>query len=87
MRFFFVSPNPFSTNVFVQFFTERKNTVSLTLLDATGNIIHTLQQSNAAVEGENTLDLSLGDLPDGLYFLMLQTGEQREVTKIVKATK
>ena len=82
-----VSPNPFSTNVFVQFFTERKNTVSLTLLDATGNIIHTLQESNAAVEGENTLDLSLGDLPDGLYFLMLQTGEQREVTKIVKVTR
>jgi hypothetical protein len=51
-------------------------------VDATGKSLKTLR----LVKGSPVLQqyLSVGDLPKGMYFIMVQMGEQRQTTTISK---
>lgn len=82
-----VTPNPFSDQFTVQFFAAGKNKASLTLIDATGHTIRTIHLDLDEDSSERRIDVFTSDLPDGIYFLMLQTNEKSETTRLIKVTR
>ncbi len=77
-------PNPTSGTVTVAYETvEANTTVSITLLDAIGQLITT--QKITAAKGINTLPMDLSNLPSGVYTVVLDAeGSKRIVRKLVK---
>lgn len=80
------APNPFSGGLSVQFqVTEPRTTVTMTLSDALGRIVHTEFAQQPFETGHYSTQMELRHLPPGLYYLTLNTPEKRWVEKVVKA--
>jgi hypothetical protein len=78
-----VSPNPF--NDFIELKNQGQEKINLDgvrLYDLQGKIIYENQLYSIEMNSSNQLDVS--DLKKGVYFLELQKGETRIVTKLVK---
>jgi hypothetical protein len=82
-----VSPNPFSNFATINFAIEPSSFQCVKIYDATGNIVKTITKSNytnnvfrTIWDGRNTS----GQLvPDGVYFVALETNQNK--TKVVKS--
>ena len=79
-----VSPNPFHDLLTVQFEFAKPLPVTLALTDALGRLVSTPCSQRSFEAGQQSLDLELGQLSPGLYYLTLSTPEGRWVQKVVK---
>lgn len=68
-----VFPNPAQDEITVSFHAETAATFTLKVVNATGQTV--LSAGSDAVEGDNTYRLSMKNLPSGMYFVALQSGE------------
>jgi Secretion system C-terminal sorting domain len=74
-----VYPNPAQNSLTASFDVLEKGLVQINVLDMNGQLL-TQVQSDAS-SGQNQVSLNLADLPNGLYFLSLQTDSERRVAK------
>lgn len=76
-----ISPNPASDRIVITFpDTEVKNIFDVKLYNLTGKLI----SEETMTRGFG--DISLENLPDGLYFVKINSGEKQVVKKIIKRT-
>lgn len=71
-------PNPAHNNVFVKLGNETAE--SIVIRDISGRIV----QQEDGIRGKNNLELSIGTLPKGLYFITVKTKEQSHTLKFVR---
>lgn len=79
-----VSPNPLNSGnaARVLINTETGFEAALGVFDATGRQVYR-QEGSVFPAGNSVFELSLGDLPDGLYFIVLENATGRAVRKLV----
>jgi hypothetical protein len=76
-----VSPNPATSTANLSFVSEQSGNATISVLNQTGAIaLEKLIQVNA---GENNRKLDLGNLPNGLYYIKIQTGSVIQTAKLV----
>jgi hypothetical protein len=76
-----VSPNPATSTANLSFVSEQAGNATVSVLNQTGAIaMEKLIQVNA---GENNRKLDLGNLPNGLYYIKIQTGSVIQTAKLV----
>jgi Peptidase C10 family/Spi protease inhibitor/Secretion system C-terminal sorting domain len=80
-----IAPNPFSGSTTVTYTLENEQLVSAQLLDLTGRLMAKPISPQAQVAGEHQFTLEANELPNGLYFLVLQTGAKRQTQRVVLA--
>lgn len=77
-----VRPNPFETDLRVEFESTRNDNIQLSLTDSRGS---TIQKQNIKINlGVNQLHLRLPSLPAGVYYLKLQTEDYTTTQRIIK---
>jgi endoglucanase len=74
-----VFPNPAEDVVYVSQAVGNQNKAEVVLLNALGSVLYSENFSNV-----NVLAIQLNDLPSGIYFLCLKSGEERMIRKLVK---
>jgi len=78
----YVTPNPVSSAAKLCFYNPSEGKVRLELLSLQGQTL--MAEEHHATEGSNQVDLSIPDLPSGLYLLRLTTKQgQAQVVKMV----
>ncbi len=75
-------PNPFSTTTSVNFFLETDRYVRLTLFNSQGQKLEVLEEGDIRA-GSHVVQLNGNDLPDGLYFLRLESADRMLTHKIL----
>ena len=78
-----VYPIPTTDYVKIEYNTEAATTLTLTIADVLGRTLNTVQ--SAAQAGLSFHEISLSDYADGTYFLFIDNGSNRQVTKLVKS--
>lgn len=78
-------PNPASNLLHTRFSNPEPTTTSLVLLDITGHSIQTLWSNRTVPAGEYLGEISLEQLPNGIYFLQLTGETVRQTLKIIIA--
>ncbi|WP_167619075.1 T9SS type A sorting domain-containing protein [Maribellus sediminis] len=83
---FKVYPNPFSSNLIIDFVKEEGESLSLVIYDIQGRIIN--RMDGEIVEGSNTLSWDATDatgnkVHPGMYLLLLQSDLRKETFKVV----
>jgi len=78
-----VFPNPFVDKIEVQAKAIMKTQVQLSLVNASGQILHKFQ-TTTLLNGTNTFNLPVPQLPPGIYFLLINHDYGQEAIKIVK---
>jgi hypothetical protein len=71
------SPNPVTDHITARYTLAQPETLSLIVLDATGNIVETLLHQQPTKAGKHELKIPTDKLPQGAYFLVLRTAEGR----------
>jgi hypothetical protein len=66
-------PNPFRAQTVLRFYLPRKDRVSLKIFNVAGRLVETLADGEMSA-GEQSLALSAGTLPAGMYFAALRVG-------------
>jgi hypothetical protein len=79
-----VRPNPTNGVFQAEYNLPTESTATLTLFDATGNTLRTVQTQGVLEAGYHTISFQMEDLPPGIYFLSLQTDNERKVTTLIK---
>jgi hypothetical protein len=77
-----VFPNPVTNNLSLKFDKAAGEGVRIRIIGIDGNVIKTLQPG--PVWGKDVLNISLSDLPPGLYILLVDGKNLNYKTKIVK---
>jgi hypothetical protein len=77
-----IYPNPFSSQASVEFRLEKAGYATLKAYNALGQVVKTFISEEMSA-GTHTRSLSAGDLADGVYFLELKSGDQREMYRAV----
>jgi hypothetical protein len=75
-------PNPFNPSATLSFSLAKESRVRLIVYDMNGREVRVLTDGVAAA-GENAVQFNGSDLPSGLYFARLQTGEQTITRKLL----
>ncbi|MFZ5518493.1 MAG: fibronectin type III domain-containing protein [Candidatus Zhuqueibacterota bacterium] len=84
-------PNPFNPNLEVtriRYDLELPLPVTIKIMDANENLVRTLIEKNLKSAGEHTESVwdgkndSGADVPNGIYFGLIETGEERHIIKI-----
>ena len=76
-----VYPNPVAHTANVQFELSTGNKVSLTMVNALGQVVYTEELGNLAA-GQHLQSISVESFSDGLYFLNINTGNALVSKKI-----
>jgi membrane-associated protease RseP (regulator of RpoE activity) len=74
----FVSPNPTSSKLNVVSGNKIAGEVTINILDINGSLIKTVKHNN---DGQLNLPINVSELPDGAYFLKLQSNSIQHVEK------
>lgn len=83
---FAASPNPFMDMVTASFELDVPTNASLELTDVTGRLIQKIVDNEKLTAGKHQFEIDATDLPEGIYFLVLQLEKGQVVTqKIVRA--
>lgn len=77
-----VAPNPAATSTRVRIDMAVAGEVSLTLFDATGRTVRSVE-SMAVPEGSSVLEISVADLPSGAYRLVARTSRSVTSARVV----
>lgn len=76
------TPNPFASSSHINFTLKENTKVLMQVYDINGTIIATLV-NNTLPEGPHFCDWTPNNLPSGLYYLVLNTGKDVQVKKMV----
>ncbi len=76
-----VYPNPANDHATVVFSSDNTNDYTLKLVDITGRTI--LSEVHSSAIGDNQVELGLTNIAKGLYFINIETNDQKLVTKIM----
>lgn len=68
-----VQPNPFQHRTLIRLHLERAGETSVKITDALGHVVEHVTMS--ALRGWNNFEWEAGDLPSGIYFLTVDTGQ------------
>ncbi|HET6989920.1 MAG TPA: T9SS type A sorting domain-containing protein, partial [Bacteroidia bacterium] len=68
-------PNPSNDRVKMNFTLGENSAVSLNIYDLTGKLIRVVNDKEEMIAGTYSLDIETADLPSGVYFMTLSTGE------------
>lgn len=75
-----VFPNPASSHLFINMDPDRDNSGSLSVLNAAGvTVLSQMFTASGAI-----FDLDIGQLPEGIYFLQIETQARRSYSRFVK---
>jgi hypothetical protein len=80
-----INPNPVKGNVRIQFENPENSEIVLRIIDIQGNTIDVLLNENLP-EGPHELSFNLSELPEGIYFVSVESGFYRDVIKTIKIT-
>ena len=69
---FVLLPNPANSVVTLNYNRQTANSININVFDVTGKMVH--QQSNSIDQGDNSIDLSINQLPEGYYVVQLTDG-------------
>ncbi len=75
-------PNPVKSSVTVDYSSAVNEEILVTITDVTGRVVYT-EQNNAA-QGENQFNLDLSSLPQGSYFIRLESNSNTSIQTIIK---
>lgn len=78
-----IYPNPVDVQANIEYHLNSEGSVNIHLLDASGRLVKNMNQGNQT-PGSHKLSFTMGDLPTGLYYLRVQSGNQVRVEKLVK---
>ena len=78
-----IYPNPFTNTTTIEFKLEEINNTSLSIIDVTGRMVENISQRYFTA-GENKINIDLSNLQNGIYFCILQTNHNLQVTKLIK---
>ena len=78
-----VSPNPVKENVNINFFLPENSDTDLSIIDLKGNVVDVFI-NEILPEGPHEFSFIIANLPEGIYFISVETGNYREVEKIIK---
>jgi hypothetical protein len=76
-----LGPNPADDVVHLMFLADQTMEVTIQLFDLAGRMA--MEQTTTAVEGDNNISLSLGQLPEGVYLVQVTAGADRFTRKLV----
>lgn len=77
------SPNPFSTQLNVQFYLSKAEAVTLGLYDLQGRLVKTVQSNEILAAGTHNIRVNGQDLPVGVYLCSLTTSDKQLTEKVV----
>ncbi|MDP8227841.1 MAG: T9SS type A sorting domain-containing protein [Candidatus Electryoneaceae bacterium] len=75
-------PNPFNGRTQVQFTLTDRSRVTVGLYDLSGRLLRQLSQGEMDA-GNHRLDIDASDMPSGMYLVILDAGDHREVIRAV----
>ena len=75
-------PNPFNTQITLQFELQQAQRTNVQLYDALGRLVY--NQNSDATSGEQQMTIPTAELTSGVYWLMLECAEGKFVQKVVK---
>ncbi|MBZ0202734.1 MAG: T9SS type A sorting domain-containing protein, partial [Ignavibacteria bacterium] len=75
-------PNPFNPSTKIDFSLPNSSNVELKIFDVLGREVYTLLNEEFAA-GNYSVDFNASELPSGMYFYKLTSGEFSEVKKMV----
>lgn len=78
-----IYPNPTVDEANIKYYLQSAGEVEISLLDGTGRVVKVDKQGQKAA-GSYQTQMSLYDLPKGMYFLRIQSGNQLRVEKIIR---
>ncbi len=78
-----VYPNPATTDIHINYNLKKRQTVTISLLDALGKRIRSIQKPTVQERGNHALHLPVNDLPGGLYLVQMTTQTGEVTRKIV----
>jgi hypothetical protein len=75
-------PNPNTGRSTLSITLERPETITLTVLDSKGAIVH--QSQVQLPPGNNSVPLNISSYPDGIYTIKVQYSEENKILKLIK---
>lgn len=81
---FEVTPNPFNDQLSIRYRLEEDSPVMITLYNGTGQAVRSAQQPGQLPAGDYEQVLETGDLPQGLYYLSLQSNAGKQTRILIK---
>lgn len=79
---FKVYPVPSNDFVFLEYYLSDQETISMTLLDLHGHEIKVFAEERKTI-GYHKQEISVGDLPKGIYLIMVNAGSQAYFEKLI----
>ncbi len=82
---FNIFPNPFSSTITVRTDKPLKGKLDVSFMDLTGKIIYQKSYCQSEI-GDSQFNIQLGehDIPSGLYFILMETGGEKYLSKVIK---
>lgn len=77
-----VSPNPVSNRAGIKFELKDNSDIKISILDLNGTIVDHLTKENLPA-GPHEFSFDLSDLPEGIYFVLVDAGKDCGVVKII----
>ncbi len=78
-----IFPNPMNENTSISVSIAEAGNLSISVYNSTGQIVSRLADNRSMNAGEYTFEFDASNLPGGVYFCMLTSGEQKVTKKIV----
>lgn len=78
------TPNPFTDQTTLHYTVGKDSPVTLSLYNSTGTLVKTVLNKVWTEAGNQETLVEMSDLPNGLYFVTLETNEGRQVSTLVK---
>jgi len=75
-------PNPINTSTIIQYSLKQEAPVHLEIYNLKGQLVETLLEGNIQA-GDHTIEWDCPNIPAGIYFLMMRTGNEESVRKMV----
>lgn len=77
-----IQPNPANKSVSIGYLSGRQSVSIISLMDYNGRVVHSLDCDTQA--GINNCEMDISTLPEGMYFVCVQTGDVFRYGKLVK---
>lgn len=77
-------PNPFTEQTVINYVLEQDTRVNIKLFDGAGNLLRTLKENDFQETGTHSIQLNAKALPQGVFYIFIQTDNQSMSRKIIK---
>ncbi|MCH2214914.1 MAG: T9SS type A sorting domain-containing protein [Flavobacteriales bacterium] len=79
-----VFPNPFNQNLTVEFTTHKFERVTIEVYNMMGQKVMVVLNKPSMAPGQHKIMVDTAELPSGMYTIVLGTGDERTVNKVIK---